>query len=481
MAVGRFYLEASGTPPATPTITADWEHTNTARSPMGMSKAGTALALTSYSPDAADHLVSGDAHFRQFISPLLPAQTFAAQTVKLQIQGSETHAGNNCSLTWKVYAVAADDLAVLGTLVAIRRDATEFTTSVVNRGDSVTSIQVVASEDCYLVLEVGLGGTPTGAGGVQGHNGALRFGSNGASGDLPENETETGTTFDPWIEFADISLPALEITGAGAIASGEAFGSDSVDHAVAASGIASGEVVGAQVLAVALAAAGIGSAEAVGSVLVALVAAPAGLASGEQFGGPTVELGGGEAFIDPAGIASGELVGAAALAGAVDVAGIPSGEALGAPSTQLVAAPAGIASQEGFGSSSLGMPVSPAGIGSSEALGAPALAAGLSVVGIVSGEQFGLGGLAVVLVASGIQTGEALGAVAVMPVTLVAATGIPSGEALSAGGSLHHHLAAFAIASGEAFGALAIDDGSEEGGEVWVRLRPRRRLDRPML
>jgi len=56
-----------------------------------------------------------------------------------------------------------------------------------------------------LVIELSLSGTPALPPGN--HNGSLRFGSDGAGGDLPENDTETGTTFNPWLEFAnDISF-----------------------------------------------------------------------------------------------------------------------------------------------------------------------------------------------------------------------------------------------------------------------------------
>jgi hypothetical protein len=53
-----------------------------------------------------------------------------------------------------------------------------------------------------LVFELGLGGTPTSAGGVQGHNGTLRLGETGLT-DAPANDTSTSTTENPWLEFAN--------------------------------------------------------------------------------------------------------------------------------------------------------------------------------------------------------------------------------------------------------------------------------------
>lgn len=52
-----------------------------------------------------------------------------------------------------------------------------------------------------LVFEFGLGGTPTAAGGVQGHNGSLSFGDPFTTADLPEDETTT-TASCPWFEFS---------------------------------------------------------------------------------------------------------------------------------------------------------------------------------------------------------------------------------------------------------------------------------------
>lgn len=185
---------------------ADWEHINTVRRPCDDAKANTAEASTAYSPDAADHLVNGDSHFVQFISlRKLKAQTISAQTVKLQVQGSETNAGNNCFVTMKIWCAAVDDLANLGTIVNMARDGTELTTSRTNRAHSVTSSSVTTTEDSWLVIEIGIGGTPTGAGGVQGHNGTLWFRDDSAT-DLPEDDTDTTTTKNPWVEFTNTLL-----------------------------------------------------------------------------------------------------------------------------------------------------------------------------------------------------------------------------------------------------------------------------------
>jgi len=198
----RFYLPSSGTAPASPAISAEWEHVQTTRRPTKTTKSSTAMANQAYSPDAADDHTDKDSHFFQFVSDPLTAQTIIGQTVKIQVQGSESNAGNNCSLTWKLFVCSNDGTTIKETLVAIRRDGLELTTSIVNRGDSGTVILAVLEEGDRLVLELGIGGLATAAGGVNGHNGTLRMGDDQAS-DLAENDTETGSTFNGWFEFAE--------------------------------------------------------------------------------------------------------------------------------------------------------------------------------------------------------------------------------------------------------------------------------------
>jgi hypothetical protein len=199
----RFYLPSVAAAAVSPTISAAWEHQNVDRRQMDPGRVNSPFALTTYTPDAADHLVDADAHFVQFISRPLGAQTIAAQTVTIVIRGSEAHTANNCFLTWTVYLVDAAG-AFKATLVAIRRDATEFTTSDLARTDSATSTSVTSVLGDYLVLETGLGGTPTGSGGVQGHNGGLQFGDDSGT---DHTAADGGTSnFNPWLEFATTTI-----------------------------------------------------------------------------------------------------------------------------------------------------------------------------------------------------------------------------------------------------------------------------------
>jgi hypothetical protein len=201
----RFYLPSTtGAPGVSPTISAEWEHQNTARRQTSTAKAGSAFASTAYSPDGADHLANADAHIVQFISAPLAAQSIAAQTLQITLLCSEAHASNNLFLTWKVYL--CDSAGTPGvTLLAIRRDATETSTSLTNRTDSAVSTDVTANDGDRVVIELGLGGTPTASGGVQGHNGTLRFGDPVGGADLVANDSATADAA-PWLEFATSTL-----------------------------------------------------------------------------------------------------------------------------------------------------------------------------------------------------------------------------------------------------------------------------------
>lgn len=198
----RLYLPSAGSPAVSPAISAtDWNaHINVVRFPLNAVNGGSAIATTTFTPDAADHLVAGRAHVAQFVSDVLPPQAIAAQVVKLQLRASEANAGNNLFVNWKIYAVTEDGQTELGTLLAVRADGTEVGTALTNRADSATTTAFSATQNFRLVLELGLGGTPANTTGVQGHNGSMSFGEAAAT-DLPEDDVATGA-LNPWIQFA---------------------------------------------------------------------------------------------------------------------------------------------------------------------------------------------------------------------------------------------------------------------------------------
>ena len=201
----RLYFPSTGTPDVLPTINngGEWEHSNGVRRPLVTRLGSSALSTDAYAPDAADHLTNGDALIYQYVlTDKLSAHTISGQTVKWQFQCLEAHTNNNLFLTLKIF-VCGNDGTIKETLLAIRRDATEVATSLTNRGDSANISSATVEADDRIVVEIGLGGTPASASGVQGHNGSIRFGESASSGDLPEDDSTTTTTYRPWLEFAN--------------------------------------------------------------------------------------------------------------------------------------------------------------------------------------------------------------------------------------------------------------------------------------
>jgi hypothetical protein len=100
-----------------------------------------------------------------------------------------------------VSIVSQDGNTVRATIRSKVSEGTELATALTNRFLSTTlSAGYTTVSGDRLVVEFSVVGTPVGAGGVQGHNASLRFGGSGAT-DLPENDTSTSTTENPWIEF----------------------------------------------------------------------------------------------------------------------------------------------------------------------------------------------------------------------------------------------------------------------------------------
>jgi len=201
----RFYFSDSEAAPVTPPAAgAEWEHNNGVTRNLRLSPDGTALATTAYAPDAADDLTDRDSLHRRYVSAPLAAQTVSGN-VKAQFQCLEEFNNCNLFLTLKLTVISNDGSTTRATLLAITRDTTnELALSLTNRNFPSTALTSYACADGDRILvEVGLGGNITsGTGGVIGHNGSIRWGCVASSGDLPEDDTQTGTTYRPWLEIS---------------------------------------------------------------------------------------------------------------------------------------------------------------------------------------------------------------------------------------------------------------------------------------
>jgi hypothetical protein len=213
MALRRFRLPSSGAAAVSPAFQS-YTHTNSVRRPLPESDSS-ALATTAYTPDAADHGTAGDAHHAQFVSAAMTSgdSVGSGATVKLAIQGLEAHANNNLAVQLWVGVYNNAGSSLLATLVSKTVDGTELAGSLTNRFlSTTTSAGYSFTGTERIVVEVSVQGTPGGGGGTQGHNASLRWGADGVGGDLGENDSDTGTTLNPWFEI-DITTPPTPTRG----------------------------------------------------------------------------------------------------------------------------------------------------------------------------------------------------------------------------------------------------------------------------
>jgi hypothetical protein len=199
----RFRLTSDATTPALSPAFQSYTHASGTRRRLLTVDGVSALTTTAQAPDAADHLVAGDTSMVQFVSEPLAPQTFVSGAAfKYSIQGLETDAGDNLFVQIFIGVYSSDGGTLLATLRSKAVDNVELATVLTNRtfaGTLSAGYTAVGGE--RLVVEFSVSGTPTAAGGVQGHNASLRWGGGGAGGDLAEDDTSTGTTLNPWLEF----------------------------------------------------------------------------------------------------------------------------------------------------------------------------------------------------------------------------------------------------------------------------------------
>ncbi len=295
----RFYFNEAEAAAVSPTISGAWSHINTLRRRLQKGTPdSSALSTVAVTPDGADHLVSGDSHHRQYVSDPIGAQTISG-TVKMNLQCLEANAGNNLFLAYKIFICSQDGTTIKEDVATLTRDTVnEVATSLTNRHIEAVSISTVNTEEGdRIVVEIGLGGTPTAAGGVQGHNGSIRWGGSAAGGDLGENDTDTGTTLRPWIEFSATIVGAAQTVTPSAIASAESFGTQRTNLTVqgTAGGIVTAEAFGSHVLDLAdppqtvSGAGNIASGEVIGTIQQLSRTIPAGsVATAEAHGTPAI-------------------------------------------------------------------------------------------------------------------------------------------------------------------------------------------------
>ena len=381
----RFYFPAGSTAAVSPTINSggEWEHANTVRGALLTTADSSTLATTAYTPDAADHLTDADALHRLYVSEPLKAQTISGN-ITAQFQCLETFANDNLFLTLKVMVCNRAGSSFLATPLAITRDTTtELGTALANRNFPSTALSSYACADGdRLVIEVGLAGSiSSGSGGVIGHNGSIRWGCNASSGDLPADDTQTGTTYRPWLEN---SVTLKWLADSDAAAAGTTGGTSACvalwNAAASAVGTTAGTVAAAFLILAVAASAGVATPAAISGQVVG--------AAGAASGNSTTAA---DALTVQATSAASTGTGAAAAASAApwtstaSSAGLAAGGATGAAPYLADLASAGTATAAATASAVAASAGTSAGIGtptatSSATVGAPAQAAGTATV-----------------------------------------------------------------------------------------------------
>lgn len=298
------------------------------------------------------------------------------------------------------------------------------------------SLNGIASSEAFGNPSIGLGITTTGIASAE------AFGSPTLNLTIYISSINSGEAFGSPTVNLNISL-----TGQG-IVSEEAVGTPTLvyNQFVEPNGIASGEAFGNPQINMAITGAGgIASEEAWGSlslILGPVYIQPNGITSEEAFGSLSISTG--NVNISPTSIPSGEAFGSPSLGRQLLINSIPSGEAFGTPTVyrgQVIVTPDGIVSGEAFGNPTIipeSVYIAPTGISSEESFGTPTIVPG-----------------AVTIQANSINSSEAFGSPTVDPGTAyIAPNGIASVESfgnpsLSTG---NVNISLNGIASAEAFG-----------------------------
>jgi len=156
----------------------------------------------------------------QYVSDPIDGQTISG-TVKAQIICRESNAATDATMAITIKVVSNDGGTLRGTLLAIaasdliNTSPPEWTTTATNRRfldasevTPVTLTPVVAQDGDRIVVEIGMREVTT----TSSRYGRFWLGDDGAS-DLPEDDTTTDTTMNPWIEFSQtIDWPTAPVS-----------------------------------------------------------------------------------------------------------------------------------------------------------------------------------------------------------------------------------------------------------------------------
>lgn len=199
----RYYLPSTGAAAVSPAFDGSWEKSDQAdRIKCVTTKIGSAMGTPARNGAAVN---PSDTLVRQYVSDPIGAQTITG-TVKGQVICMETANSNNLMAQLLIKVVSNDGGTVRGTALAHNTAAlsNEFALTLTNRkyprgwsGAGTTLTDVTAQDGDRIVIEVGKRQESTNSSSTLN----VQLGDDGGT-DLPEDETDTTTTKNPWIEFS---------------------------------------------------------------------------------------------------------------------------------------------------------------------------------------------------------------------------------------------------------------------------------------
>ena len=201
----RLYLSSSTAAPISPTYDASWENTSVVSSLLADIARGSDAAVP-LQANPASTTNPTDILRAQWVYGPIVAQTISGN-VKAQFLADESNADANSTLQMLIRVVASDGTTVRGTLLSHGTYGNELGTTTRNTTFPSTALSPLdALDGDYIVIEVGFRHSVTIGTNRQS---TLRAVQNDGTADLPEDETTTDDTLNPWIEFSTYIVPQL--------------------------------------------------------------------------------------------------------------------------------------------------------------------------------------------------------------------------------------------------------------------------------
>ena len=202
----RLYFDRLTAPSISPSYDSGWEDTGSAvRRIMDLTPGDLTTSGQDFQVSESTTTNPYDVLRAQWVYGPIGAQTITGN-VKAQFLATESAADADARAQMLIKVVSSDGSTSRGTLLGMGTYGNEMSATQQNLTFPTTALSSVTAEDGdYLVVELGVRfGNST----ATLKTGQFRIRADG-SGDLPEDETTTSDTMNPWIEFSTYIVPQL--------------------------------------------------------------------------------------------------------------------------------------------------------------------------------------------------------------------------------------------------------------------------------